>query len=31
MEMTELDPEVQEGLASLGIEVTGLFSDEDRF
>ena len=29
MEMTELDPDVQEGLASLGIEVTGLFSDED--
>ncbi len=29
MEMTELDPDVQEGLASLGIEVSGLLSDED--
>jgi len=29
MEMTELDPDVQEGLEKLGIEVTGLFSDED--
>ena len=29
MEMTELDPDVQEGLEKLGIEVGGLFSDED--
>ena len=29
MELTELDPDVQEGLEKLGIEVTGLFSDED--
>ena len=29
MEMTELDPDVQEGLERLGIEVGGLFSDED--
>ena len=29
MEMTELDADVQEGLEKLGIEVTGLFSDED--
>lgn len=29
MEMIELDPDVQEGLAKLGIEVGGLFSDED--
>lgn len=29
MELTELDPEVQAGLESLGIEVGGLFNDED--
>jgi len=29
MEMTELDPDVQEGLEKLGIEVGGLFSDND--
>jgi Family of unknown function (DUF6325) len=29
MEMTELDPEVQEGLEKLGIEVGGLFSEDD--
>jgi hypothetical protein len=29
MELTELDADVQEGLEKLGIEVTGLFSDED--
>ena len=29
MELTELDPDVQEGLESLGIEVGGLFSDDD--
>ena len=29
MELTELDPEVQEGLDKLGIEVGGLFNDED--
>ena len=29
MELTELDPDVQEGLESLGIEVSGLFSDDD--
>jgi hypothetical protein len=29
MELTELDPDVQEGLEKLGIEVGGLFSDED--
>jgi len=29
MEMTELDPDVQEGLEKLGIEVGGLFSDGD--
>ena len=29
MEMTELDADVQEGLEKLGIEVGGLFSDED--
>jgi len=29
MEMTELDPDVQEGLEALGIEVGGLFSDDD--
>ena len=28
MEMTELDPEVQEGLEKLGIEVGGLFSED---
>ena len=29
MEMTELDPDVQEGLEKVGIEVGGLFSDGD--
>jgi len=29
MELTDLDPDVQEGLEKLGIEVGGLFSDED--
>jgi uncharacterized membrane protein len=29
MELTELDPDVQEGLEALGIEVEGLFSDDD--
>ena len=29
MEMTELDPDVQEGLEKLGIEVGGLFSEDD--
>jgi hypothetical protein len=29
MEMTELDPDVQEGLAKIGVEVGGLFSDDD--
>jgi hypothetical protein len=29
LELTELDPEVQAGLENLGIEVQGLFSDED--
>ena len=29
MELTELDPDVQEGLEALGIEVGGLFSDDD--
>jgi Family of unknown function (DUF6325) len=29
MELTELDPDVQEGLEKLGIEVSGLFSDDD--
>jgi len=28
-ELTELDPDVQEGLEKLGIEVEGLFNDED--
>jgi hypothetical protein len=28
-ELTELDPDVQEGLERLGIEVTGLFNEED--
>ncbi len=28
-EMTELDPKVQAGLESMGIEVTGLFNEED--
>jgi Family of unknown function (DUF6325) len=28
-ELTELDPDVQEGLQKLGIEVEGLFNDED--
>jgi Family of unknown function (DUF6325) len=29
MELTELDPDVQEGLERLGIEVGGLFPEED--
>ena len=29
MELTELDPDVQEGLEKLGIEVGGLFPEED--
>jgi hypothetical protein len=29
LELTELDPDVQAGLENLGIEVSGLFSDED--
>jgi Family of unknown function (DUF6325) len=29
MELTELDPDVQEGLDKLGIEVGGLFPEED--
>ncbi|OFW74928.1 MAG: hypothetical protein A2Y55_06120 [Actinobacteria bacterium RBG_16_68_12] len=29
MEMTELDPDVQEGLEKAGFEVGGLFSDKD--
>jgi hypothetical protein len=29
MEMTELDPEVQEGLEKAGIEMGGLLSDDD--
>ena len=28
-EITELDPDVQEGLEKLGIEVEGLFNEED--
>ena len=28
-ELTELDPDVQEGLEKLGIEVEGLFNEED--
>ena len=28
-ELTELDPDVQEGLANLGIEVQGLFNEDD--
>lgn len=28
-ELTELDPEVQKGLESLGIEVGGLFNEDD--
>ena len=28
-ELTDIDPEVREGLESLGIEVTGLFNEED--
>jgi len=28
-ELTELDPEVQEGLDTLGIEVGGLFNEDD--
>jgi hypothetical protein len=29
MELTELDPEVREGLENIGVEVGGLFDDED--
>ncbi|HEU0248440.1 MAG TPA: DUF6325 family protein [Gaiellaceae bacterium] len=29
MELTELDPDVQEGLEKAGIEVNGLFNDDD--
>jgi uncharacterized membrane protein len=29
MELTELDPDVQAGLDKLGIEVSGLFNDDD--
>jgi Family of unknown function (DUF6325) len=29
LEMTDLDPAVQKGLEDLGIEIGGLFSDED--
>ena len=29
MELTELDPDVQQGLEKLGIEVGGLFPEED--
>jgi uncharacterized membrane protein len=29
MELTELDPDVQEGLEKLGIEVGGLFNEDD--
>jgi Family of unknown function (DUF6325) len=29
MELTELDPDVQRGLENLGVEVTGLFNEED--
>jgi hypothetical protein len=29
MELTELDPDVQEGLEKLGIEVGGLFPEDD--
>jgi hypothetical protein len=28
-ELTELDPEVREGLENLGVEVQGLFNEED--
>jgi hypothetical protein len=29
LELTELDPDVQAGLENLGIEVSGLFNEED--
>ena len=29
MEVTELDPEVQEGLEKVGIEIGGLFNEDD--
>jgi len=29
MELTELDPDVQQGLENLGIEASGLFSEDD--
>ena len=29
MELTELDPEVQEGLEKIGVEVGGLFNEDD--
>jgi hypothetical protein len=28
-ELTDLDPEVREGLENLGVEVTGLFNEDD--
>jgi uncharacterized membrane protein len=28
-ELTELDPDVREGLENLGVEVTGLFNEDD--
>src|SRR5262245_15252694 len=31
MELTELDPEVQAGLDKIGVEVSGLFNEEDLF
>ena len=29
MELTELDPDVQQGLENMGIEVSGLFNEDD--
>jgi hypothetical protein len=29
LELTELDPDVQEGLEKAGVEVTGLFNEDD--
>ena len=29
MELTELDPQVQSALESIGVEVSGLFNEED--
>jgi hypothetical protein len=31
MELTELDPEVQAGLDKIGVEVSGLFNEDDLF